>query len=163
MSTQGAHCISMQPLSDTWNSFETTATQPPRRWIYHTTYWDIPCKLQELLYSSKNACSRAWSTTLESRCWVCTQYSKEMEIRQLLKFCTRISFVWFLHRFFSKIFDQNIPLLEGPIISWNGGAAKLPLQFTLYLPLLGGAYFGRIFRLQKSKQKSSKWNSGAEL
>merc|ERR1711938_482372 len=38
-----------------------------------------------------------------------------------------------------------MPLLEGPIIPQNGGAAKPPLQFTLYLPLLGGAYFGQIF------------------
>ena len=38
-----------------------------------------------------------------------------------------------------------MPLLEGPIIHENGGAAKPPLQFTLNLPLLGGAYFGRIF------------------
>ena len=41
-------------------------------------------------------------------------------------------------------------LLEGPIIPQNGGAAS-------YLPLLGGAYFGRIFVL-KTEQKSNKWN-----
>ena len=33
--------------------------------------------------------------------------------------------------------------------------AKPPLQFTLYLPLLGGTYFGRIL---KTKQKWKKWN-----
>ena len=37
----------------------------------------------------------------------------------------------------------------------NGGAAKPPLQFTLYLPLLGGAYFGEHFAL-KNKAKIKK-------
>ena len=48
-----------------------------------------------------------------------------------------------------------MPLLEGPIIILNEGAAKPPLQFTLYLPLLGGAYFGRIF-LHKKPSKNQK-------
>ena len=48
-----------------------------------------------------------------------------------------------------------MPLLEGPIIHKNGGAAKPPLQFTLYLPLLGGAYLVKCFAL-KTKAKIKK-------
>ena len=49
-----------------------------------------------------------------------------------------------------------MPLLEGP-------GSEAALQFTLYLPLLGGAYFGRIFLHQKPKQKSKTRNPSAEL
>ena len=45
-----------------------------------------------------------------------------------------------------------MPLLEGPIILQIGGAAKPPLKFTLYLPLLVGAYFGRIFCHKKTSK-----------
>ena len=56
-----------------------------------------------------------------------------------------------------------MPLLEGPIIPQNGGAAKPPLQFTLYLPLLGGAYFGRIFCLKKQSKNQKNEIAPAEL
>ena len=57
--------------------------------------------------------------------------------------------------FYGKVFDQNMPLLEGPITPQNGGAVKPPLQFTLYLPLLRGAYFDRIFPF-KNRSKNQK-------
>ena len=56
-----------------------------------------------------------------------------------------------------------MPLLEGPNIPSNGGAAKPPLQFTLYLPLLGGAYFGRIFCLKKPNKNQKNEIAPAEL
>ena len=56
----------------------------------------------------------------------------------------QFSFLDFRLGFYSKIFEQNVPLLEGPIVPENGGAAKPPLQFTLYSPLLGGAYLSEI-------------------
>ena len=55
-----------------------------------------------------------------------------------------ISFFDFCLVFKSKMFDQNMPFLEGPVIPQNGGTAKPPLQFTLYLHLLGGVYLGQI-------------------
>ena len=56
-------------------------------------------------------------------------YSKAMEIRQLLYFCARISFFIFAYGFRSKIFDQDMPLLEGVNIKQIGGAASLTLHF----------------------------------
>ena len=37
----------------------------------------------------------------------------------------------------------------------NGGAAKPPLHFTLYLPLLGRAYFGQIFCVKKPSKNQT--------
>ena len=56
-----------------------------------------------------------------------------------------------------------MPLLEGPVILQNGGAAKPPLQFTSCLPLLGGAYFGGIFRLKNFNKKPKHEIVHAEL
>ena len=56
-----------------------------------------------------------------------------------------------------------MPLLEGPIILEDGGVAKPPLQFTLYLPLLGGAYFGRIFCFKKPSKNQKNEIAPAEL
>ena len=56
-----------------------------------------------------------------------------------------------------------MPLLEGPIISKNGGAAKPPLQFTLYLPLLGGAYFGQISCVKNQSKNQTNEIVHAEL
>ena len=65
--------------------------------------------------------------------------------------------------FYGKICDQNMPLLEGPIIPYDGGAAKPPLQFTLYSPLLGGACFSRIFCLKKPSKNQKNEIAPAEL
>ena len=56
-----------------------------------------------------------------------------------------------------------MPLLEGPIIPQNGGAGKPPLQFTLYLPLLGGASFGRIFYIKEQSKNQKNEIAPAEL
>ena len=84
-------------------------------------------------------------------------YCQEWEIDQLLQYCMHLFFSDFCLGFQSKIFNQNMPLLEGPLLPWNGGAVKPPLQFTLYLPLLGGAYFGEMFGF-KNPSKNKKWN-----
>ena len=65
--------------------------------------------------------------------------------------------------FSSKIFDQSMSLLEGPIILLNGGAEKPPLQFTLHLPLLGGAYFGRVFCFKEPSKSQKDEIAPAEL
>ena len=43
----------------------------------------------------------------------------------------------------------------GPIIPQNEGAAKPPLQFTLYLPLLGGTYVGRTICLKNPNKNQN--------
>ena len=56
-----------------------------------------------------------------------------------------------------------MPLLKGPIILQNGGAAKPPLQFTLCLHLLGGAYFGGIVCLANQSKNQTNEIVHAEL
>ena len=56
-----------------------------------------------------------------------------------------------------------MPLLEGPIILQNGGAAKPPLQFMLQLALLGGAYVWRIFLFKKPSKNQQNEIVHAEL
>ena len=75
----------------------------------------------------------------------------------------QLIFFDFCFFFISNIFDQNMPLLEGPIVPQNGGVAKPPLQFTLYLPLLGGAYFGRICCLKNLSKNTKNEIVHAEL
>ena len=47
-------------------------------------------------------------------------------------------------------------LLEGVNIKYIGGAASPPLHFKVEVALLGGAYFGRVFCLNKNQAKIKK-------